>query len=82
MHVERSAGRAVSAEPDGTDRPFELELAETGVTLTVPADQTALEIVHQVLPDHPLLLPGRAVRLLRGGTCVMLRRGWITATKC
>jgi tetrachlorobenzoquinone reductase len=53
LYVERFGGPGSVAEPDGTDRPFELELAETGVTLTVPADKTALEMVHQVLPDHP-----------------------------
>lgn len=53
LHVERFGGPGSVAEPDGTDRPFELELAETGVTLTVPPDKTALEMVHEVLPDHP-----------------------------
>ena len=53
LHVERFAGSGVTAKPGGADRPFELELAETGVTLQVPADRTALEVVHEVLRDHP-----------------------------
>ena len=51
LHVERF--NPVAAIVDGQDHPFELELAETGVTLHVPADKTALEVVHDVLPDHP-----------------------------
>lgn len=53
LHVERFGGVAGIVEPGETDRPFELELAETGVTLQVPADRTALEVVHEVLPGHP-----------------------------
>jgi ferredoxin-NADP reductase len=52
LHVERfgSDGPVVLSEGE---RPFELELARTGVTLQVPADRTALDVVHDVLPDHP-----------------------------
>ncbi len=53
VHVERFGDPRRVAEPEGSNQPFELELAETGMTLTVPADRTALEVVHQVLPDHP-----------------------------
>ena len=53
LHVERFGGAGSVAEPDGSDRPFELVLAETGVTLQVPADRTALDVVHDVLPGHP-----------------------------
>jgi tetrachlorobenzoquinone reductase len=53
LHVERFGGSGGIAEPEGANRPFELELAETGVTLQVPADRTALEVVHEVLPGHP-----------------------------
>jgi tetrachlorobenzoquinone reductase len=53
LHVERFNAVAGIADAAGQDRPFELELAETGVTLHVPADKTALEVVHEVLPDHP-----------------------------
>lgn len=53
LHVERFNAAAGIAAAAGQDRPFELELAETGVILRVPADKTALEVVHEVLPDHP-----------------------------
>jgi ferredoxin-NADP reductase len=53
LHAERFGGAGSSAEPDGSDRPFALVLAETGLTLHVPADRTALEVVHEVLPNHP-----------------------------
>jgi ferredoxin-NADP reductase len=52
LHVERFNASAVIDER-GENRPFELELADTGVVLTVSADKTALEAVHEVLPDHP-----------------------------
>ena len=53
LHVERFSGTGITSDsPDG-DTPFELELAETGVVLHVPADRSALEMVHEVLPDHP-----------------------------
>jgi ferredoxin-NADP reductase len=53
LHVERFGGAGTIAAPLDGDQPFELELAETGVVLHVPADRTALEMVHEVLPDHP-----------------------------
>jgi ferredoxin len=53
LHVELFGGAGSVAEPDGSDRPFDLVLAETGVTLHVPADRTALDVVHDVLPGHP-----------------------------
>jgi ferredoxin-NADP reductase len=53
LHVERFS--ATVAPPDGLagDTAFELELAETGVVLHIPADRSALEVVQEVLPDHP-----------------------------
>jgi tetrachlorobenzoquinone reductase len=53
LHVERFRGNGTLPETLEGDQPFELELAETGVVLHVPADRTALEIVHEMLPDHP-----------------------------
>ena len=53
LHVELFGGAGSIAEPDGSDLPFDLVLAETGVTLHVPANRTALDVVHDVLPDHP-----------------------------
>jgi ferredoxin-NADP reductase len=53
LHVERFGGAGSIAEADGSDHPFDLVLADTGLTLHVPADRTALEVVHDVLPDHP-----------------------------
>jgi ferredoxin-NADP reductase len=55
LHVERfsGSGGGTGGDEQGADQPFELELAETGVVLEVPADRTALDVVHEVLPDHP-----------------------------
>jgi len=44
LHVERFAARP--AEPDtGADKAFELVLARSGLTLTVPAARTVLDVV-------------------------------------
>jgi ferredoxin-NADP reductase len=53
LHVERFSGTGITPDSPAGDTPFELELAETGVVLYVPADRSALEMVHEVLPDHP-----------------------------
>jgi ferredoxin-NADP reductase len=53
LHVERFGGGSSADPPASGERPFELELAETGRVLHVPADRTALEVVHEVLPGHP-----------------------------
>jgi ferredoxin-NADP reductase len=46
LHFERFAAKKI--EGDGTeDRPFELLLARSGRTLTVPADKTTLEVVQE-----------------------------------
>jgi ferredoxin-NADP reductase len=42
LRVERFAPRAV--ERDGEDRPFEIVLARSGLTLTVPADRSVLDV--------------------------------------
>jgi ferredoxin-NADP reductase len=46
LHFERFAAKKV--EGDGAeDRPFELLLARSGITVTVPADKTTLEVVQE-----------------------------------
>ncbi|MEU9343815.1 PDR/VanB family oxidoreductase [Streptomyces sp. NPDC048278] len=42
VHIEHFHGDTV---PQEEDRPFELELVDTGITLTVPAGRTALDVV-------------------------------------
>jgi len=46
LHVER-----FSPPPVVGGRPFRLVLARSGVTLDVPADRTALDVVREVRPD-------------------------------
>ncbi len=53
LRIERFGGSGSVAELDGVDTEFELELARTGTVLTVPADRSALDVVHEVLPEHP-----------------------------
>jgi ferredoxin-NADP reductase len=51
LHIERfSAGDAPGAPAD-PQQPFEVELRQSGVTLTVPSDQTLLEVVRRVRGD-------------------------------
>jgi cytochrome P450/ferredoxin-NADP reductase len=45
LHVERFAARAV--DPDAADRPFELVLARSGQTMTVPADRSVFDVVQE-----------------------------------
>ncbi len=44
LHLERFAAKEVEA-PAGGERAFELELAASGVTLTVPADRSIFDVV-------------------------------------
>ena len=44
LHIERFTG--VEAHRDG-DQEFEIELARSGGTIAVPADRTALEVLHE-----------------------------------
>jgi ferredoxin-NADP reductase len=53
LHIERFGGTGATPDVLPGDTAFELELAETGVVLHVPADRSALDVVHEVLPDHP-----------------------------
>lgn len=48
LHVER-----FSPPPVVGGRPFRLVLARSGVTLDVPADRTALDVIREVRPDVP-----------------------------
>jgi ferredoxin-NADP reductase len=52
LHVERfTADPAATKPPAGEDRPFEVELAATGASVTVAPDQTILDAVREVRPD-------------------------------
>jgi ferredoxin-NADP reductase len=53
LHVERFSGTGIISDSLDGDTAFELELAQTGVVVYVPPDRSALEMVHEVLPDHP-----------------------------
>jgi tetrachlorobenzoquinone reductase len=53
LHIERFSDSGGITETGKGEQPFELELAETGTVLHVPADRSALEVVHEILPDHP-----------------------------
>jgi ferredoxin-NADP reductase len=46
LHLERFAAKPVSA-PAGAEHAFEVELAQTGVTLTVPADRSIFDVVQE-----------------------------------
>ena len=54
LHIERFApsGKLAEVDSDG-DHPFEIELKRRGVVLTVPAGCSALDIVREVVPNHP-----------------------------
>ncbi|MCA1185055.1 MULTISPECIES: PDR/VanB family oxidoreductase [unclassified Saccharopolyspora] len=52
LHVERFAAAGDAPDPTG-DSAFEVELRETGTTVTVAADQSLLSAVQQVRPDIP-----------------------------
>ncbi|MFI0356737.1 PDR/VanB family oxidoreductase [Actinomadura sp. 9N407] len=47
LHYERFAPPAVSGEP------FEVELRRSGLTLEVPGDRSALDVIRDALPDVP-----------------------------
>jgi ferredoxin-NADP reductase len=48
LHFERFAPPPIT---DG--RPFELQLGDTGRVLPVPCDRSALDVLHEALPDLP-----------------------------
>jgi tetrachlorobenzoquinone reductase len=54
LHIERFAPSGTALDVDTTlDRAFEIELVRHGVVLTVPADRSALDVVREVVPNHP-----------------------------
>jgi ferredoxin-NADP reductase len=52
LHVEHF-GRAEGDELPSSGTAFEVVLADTGVTLQVPGDQSILDVCREVLPDLP-----------------------------
>jgi len=54
LHLERftPSGKVVEAPASG-DCAFEIELKRRGVVLTVPADRSALDVVREVVINHP-----------------------------
>jgi tetrachlorobenzoquinone reductase len=71
LYTERFGPDSPVVTGEVEDRPFELELARTGVRITVPAGTTALEAVLEVVPDHPYACQGGQC-----GTCeVAVLRG-------
>jgi ferredoxin-NADP reductase len=44
LHLERFAAKEIDA-PEGGERSFELELAASGVTLTVPPDRSVFQVI-------------------------------------
>jgi tetrachlorobenzoquinone reductase len=54
LHTERfSASANTAVAPAGGEAPFEIELRRRGVVLTVGPNDTALDIVRQVVRNHP-----------------------------
>jgi len=54
LHIERFAPSGRVAETDSSlDQAFEIELKRHGVVVTVPADRSALDVVREVVINHP-----------------------------
>ncbi|ORB27718.1 PDR/VanB family oxidoreductase [Mycolicibacterium parafortuitum] len=53
LHIEQFTAATPAATAAAEDGAFEVELARTGVTVTVPADQSVLDAVLAVAPDTP-----------------------------
>jgi ferredoxin-NADP reductase len=53
LHVERFTASAETEAIHEGDSAFDLVLRHSGKTITVPGDRTALEMVHELIPDHP-----------------------------
>ncbi|MES9537701.1 2Fe-2S iron-sulfur cluster-binding protein [Actinomadura sp. NPDC000600] len=51
LHLERFTASGTASAPDGEDTAFEIELAASGVTLTVAADESILEVARSVRSD-------------------------------
>lgn len=52
LHVEHFASAAGQPNPD-SDTPFEVELADSQLSLSVPSDQTLLQVLHASGIDVP-----------------------------
>jgi ferredoxin-NADP reductase len=53
LHVERFVASGEVQATQAGDSSFELVLQRSGKTILVPADRTALEMVHELIPNHP-----------------------------
>ncbi len=53
LHTERFAPSGRVVAPSGGERSFEIELRRRGVVLTVAPDENALDVVRQVVRNHP-----------------------------
>lgn len=53
LHVERFVASGEVQAAQVGDSSFELVLRRSGKSITVPADRTALDMVHELIPDHP-----------------------------
>lgn len=54
LHLERFGAKPVpDGERTGADTSFEVELARSGRTLTVPADKRLIDVVREVVPQVP-----------------------------
>ncbi|MEV7392791.1 PDR/VanB family oxidoreductase [Streptomyces sp. NPDC091215] len=53
FHLERFGAKAQTDEPAHTDTEFEVELARSGRTLTVPVDRRLIDVVREVVPQVP-----------------------------
>jgi ferredoxin-NADP reductase len=51
LHVERFSAPAEPVVTDGEDRPVEVELRASGITVTVPADRSILDVVTEAIPN-------------------------------
>jgi tetrachlorobenzoquinone reductase len=53
LHTERFAPSGRLVAPSGGERSFEIELSRRGVVVTVAPDENALDVVRQVVRNHP-----------------------------
>ncbi|MFF5297117.1 PDR/VanB family oxidoreductase [Paractinoplanes globisporus] len=51
LRLERFAASATPVAASADDRPFEVELRQTGVILPVPAQRTLLDVILEAVPD-------------------------------
>ncbi|MGI3224284.1 PDR/VanB family oxidoreductase [Streptomyces sp. GTA36] len=53
LHLERFGAKPQTDEPAHSATEFEVELARSGRTLTVPADRRLIDVVREVVPQVP-----------------------------